>query len=791
VGDPYSITQILWSADPTSQRAIGMVVGLALLAAVTIFIPLVARLFRLFVFERRLRQWVAYAAAAPLSKSAAKTVSPQLGFDKEELRGIFASSPIHSEYEEFERRWSSAQLAEGIDRAPIRMIDIFDERPLLPFGPRRSLLPILPGLFLGVGVFAALTGLIPSLAGVAADASSGDARTAWMATQVGLALRASAWGFICAIGASLTGRLIEGAFDARSHALDEIVEAAFGSVSPGELAEITRQTQQRSLETLGTELSRFANELNERLDRGLQRIEQSTARSANLVSQEQRGALHTVVQELSLSVRQGVEHHLGELRGALQRAVEHQTSVTGGLAETFERMVENSHTQDRVARTLADSASSVEEAAHAMRASSVEMKPILEHLGSTSRGLADTAERMGDTQQVVARTAESVRSSLEYAATGVDDQRQFIEQSLGEIRRALVGLGDGIGDSLQRSLREVDDVLGGTVGQLRKTLSESNETIERLAGPIRAAEGSTRETHLALDRVRAEVEALGQWMTQAVKPLRSGLTDVENRAEEIARTMVEFTSHTRQIDKTMEALREGIHEESRRLQGTGSELSRRLKLASDSVGLLESTTSDAARRPRSDSTPPGRERNWSPAPQARGDDSSFTTPTARSTEDEGFTAPTSKEPTDPPGKTIDDSAAETSTATTASVATNQPTHGLAESDSDATDEQARGELGASGYRVGAPRAQGPDPYGRLDDAADAPSNVRHFPTRDRELGDDLKLSGLLGPRNGNESDATSESSRKKKKRSRRSAGTSPDDPSSERGASGRPADDSD
>ena len=595
--DFYSISQILWSTDPTTQRAIGLVLGIALLSAVTIFIPLIRRLLRLFMFERRLRKGIEHAAAIPLAKSTAQTVGPNTALDQVELRRLFADSPIRAAYEEFERRWTSARLVEGIERAPIRLMDIFDERPLLPFGPRRSLLPVMPGLFLGVGVLAALTGLIPSLTSMASDASSPDTGTAWMATQLGMALRASAWGFICAVGASLSGRLIEGAFDARSHGLDELVERAFGSVSPGELAEITRQTQQKSLETLGSELSRFANELNERLDRGLQRIEQSTARSANLVSQEQRGALHTVVQELSLSVRQGVEHHLGELRSALQRAVEHQTSVTSGLAETFERMVENSHTQDRVARTLADSATSVEQAAQAMRGSSVEMKPILEHLSATSRGIADTAERMGETQTIVARTAEGVRSSLEYAATGVDDQRQFIEVSLGEIRRALVGLGDGLGESFQRSLREVDDVLGGTVGLLRKTLNESNETIERLAAPIRAAEGSTRETHLALDRVRAEVEALGQWMSQAVKPLRSGLSEVEGRAEEIARTMVEFTTHTRQIDKTMEALREGIHEESRRLQESGSELSRRLKLTSDSVGQLESVTSDAARRP--------------------------------------------------------------------------------------------------------------------------------------------------------------------------------------------------
>ena len=60
-------------------------------------------------------------------------------------------------------------------------------------------------------------------------------------------------------------------------------------------------------------------------------------------------------------------------------------------------------------------------------------------------------------------------------------------------------------------------------------------------------------------------------------------------------------------------------------------------------------------------------------------------------------------------------------------------------------EAGRDTPAPPGYRLGAPRAQGPDPYSRFDGGSAPPSNVRHFPTRDRELGDDLKLSGLLGP----------------------------------------------
>ena len=50
--------------------------------------------------------------------------------------------------------------------------------------------------------------------------------------------------------------------------------------------------------------------------------------------------------------------------------------------------------------------------------------------------------------------------------------------------------------------------------------------------------------------------------------------------------------------------------------------------------------------------------------------------------------------------------------------------------------------------MGNPRAQGPDPYARFDESGDGASNIRHFPTPDRELGDNLKLSDLLGPAGG-------------------------------------------
>lgn len=200
--DPVSLVQILWSDDPLTRKALWTIVALVVPVAVLVFVPPCLRLLRLFLLERRLRDTAdEYEPKGPAAQRSA-------------LREWLRDSPLQPQFGEFERRWTQAQLAESGDRAPIRLLDVLEDRPLLPFGPRRSLLPALPGLFLGIGVLGAITGLIPGLAALGAPAAGagGAAGTSDpLALQLGLALRATAWGFAAAISAHLVGRLVEGA----------------------------------------------------------------------------------------------------------------------------------------------------------------------------------------------------------------------------------------------------------------------------------------------------------------------------------------------------------------------------------------------------------------------------------------------------------------------------------------------------------------------------------------------------------------------------------------------------
>jgi ABC-type transporter Mla subunit MlaD len=574
--DRSTLSHALWTADPATQTAILLLLATAFVLAMLVYAPLLLRLFRTSLLDRSLKT-ICLLEHRPKDEQ------------REEFGRAFSGTPAEPHYSDFIQRWNRARELEQDPRSPVRLSDIFDERPLLPAGARRSLVPALPGLFLGLGILWTFVGLTDAVSSgaIGGDPAEAAAAAGQLAEQLGLALRTSIWGMLLALFAAVAGRLIEGMAEGYEESLDRWVEHAFGSISAAELATLTAHAQRASLQELGGELTRFTNDLTERMDRGLQRIERSTASAAGLVSEEQRGALSSVVRELSLQIQQGVESHLTRLHTLLEQASTHQEAVTGGLASTASQMDETARTHARVTQALEHAASSVDDAAQSFSSTAQDMSPVLEHLRQTGSSLQHTSASIESTQHTLSGTADGVRHSLEHAASAMNEQRDFIELGLREIRGTLDALSSGLGENLSHALRGVDDALSHTVGRLRETIEESNETIDRMTVPVQAAEGTTRELHTALERVRGEIVGLGEWLGQSLKPVRHTLVQIEDRAGDVARSLNAFGDRAQSVDKTMDALRGEIHEEGRRVRQSSSELGRHLSRTTDSLQAIE------------------------------------------------------------------------------------------------------------------------------------------------------------------------------------------------------------
>ena len=538
--------------DP--EVALFGVLAAGIVALLFLYLPLIVRLLRVGRLNRALKR----------AHTAEENPADNL---RAETARAFERSPLASQWESFSARWRSSQALGETDRAAVRLIDIFDDQPIVASGAIKNLLPALPGLFVAMGVLGALLGFAGAVA-TSAPSFLSDASAQGLTFQISSALRCALWGVAFSMGSVILSRTLEGRFDRLAESLDRMVEGAFPAVSAGELSSQSARAQHEVLGELSQELKHFGSDLTERIDRGLLRIEQSTASAASLVTEQQRGALQNVVQELSLQVQAGVEQHLSSLHDVLERAVDHQGTVTGGLAEAFDIMSENAQVHARVTQTLEDSSASLQEAARSISTTARDFSPVLEHLKSTSDALSATSVTTGETQQVVAQSAQSIHEAMNQGQAALFEQRQLIEASLDEIRSTVERLSTGLGENLHRALRDVDDALEHTVGRLRDTLEESHHTIDRLASPMRAAEGTTREMQVALERARDEVLALGEWLGESVRPLKSNLGQLEDRAADITRSLTRFGDHTAHVDKTMDALRSEIHEESRRFRAS-------------------------------------------------------------------------------------------------------------------------------------------------------------------------------------------------------------------------------
>ncbi|MCH2185355.1 hypothetical protein MK280_05735, partial [Myxococcota bacterium] len=142
------------STLPDPDTAFLGVLAVGVLAIFFVYVPWTVRLLRVGRLNRALKR--AQAAA----ENPAETL-------RADIARAFERSPLASQWESFSARWRSSQALGERDRAAVRLIDIFDDQPIVATGAIKNLLPALPGLFVAMGVLGALIGLAAAVVSAA------------------------------------------------------------------------------------------------------------------------------------------------------------------------------------------------------------------------------------------------------------------------------------------------------------------------------------------------------------------------------------------------------------------------------------------------------------------------------------------------------------------------------------------------------------------------------------------------------------------------------------------------
>ena len=294
-----ALALLLWPQDPDARFAISIVCGLSLVAFATLYLPSLWRLIRLKRLSRRLDEIL--GSDTPLAER------------REEVATAFGNSPARSLGADFIERWKGARPDPAVEVSSARISDLLEERPLLPRGPRSSILAALPSLLLAIGVlatFVALTHTLSEATPVSSDRAVveqssepgspqivGDlrARQSWdterLAHRITLALHASLWGILLCLLSGLAIRWLEGGELACGDAISESMGRIFPSLSKSEAAAFAVQARSRRDEQLAERMTEVQTSFMTRLEAGLGRIEEAMRHSVGAVSEDPREEL--------------------------------------------------------------------------------------------------------------------------------------------------------------------------------------------------------------------------------------------------------------------------------------------------------------------------------------------------------------------------------------------------------------------------------------------------------------------------------------------------------------------
>ncbi len=433
---------LFWPQDPTTQAAILLLLGVAMLAFGSVHVPLTLRLLQIGRLQRTVQ--------ACFEDETATKVQRQV------VGNAFGDSPLAYQWQDFVRRWQNAIAADPVQnaslpelsRAPVRLAEVLEEHPIIPAGVRRSLLPALPALFLSAGLLGAFAALILALPGIGlsldplgSDPSSRSEQIAALVEHLEMALRVGLWGLLLSLAAALGGRLIEGRAEMLTETLDSWVQLVFGAISPGEMATRTAHEQRVAIGQLQeevAELLRLASGRPRPLIRstaprpgsppeaapGEQAVERTARRAADLTAERVESAFGERVEALRAE--------LATLRDSLgpQPAPTSGPSDEGAdaVSAALEELTRRSESQGDASRDLSATARSVSDATEELRSGLDDFAGALAGVRESSGALTLSAERIGRGQAATDRAIGDLDASIAALAERLD---QVLEARVG------------------------------------------------------------------------------------------------------------------------------------------------------------------------------------------------------------------------------------------------------------------------------------------------------------------------------------------------------------------------
>jgi hypothetical protein len=495
---PGSISELLgglfWPSEPTTQTAIVVLLVAAAIVAVTIYGPLVLRLFRIHQLQRTIQTC--------FDEESSNAIQRQ------QIANAFAESPLAYHWDEFVRRWQNAIAADPLQdaslpelsRAPVRLTDVLGEHPVIPSGARRSLLPSLPAIFLSGGLLGAFAGLVLALPGIGLsldppsfDAANRSQQIGELMDHLGMALRVGLWGLLLSLAAAVSGRLIEGHADAQGETLDSWVQLAYGSISTGELTTRSAHEHRASISRVQADIEELLRQMSGR-PRPVIRSTASIPGTAPAAEALDREAIESAVSSLGETLAAQLERTVSEQLAALRESIGGslegaggQAAPSGDLADAVESLVKNSEAQNTASRSLTQTAHSISDAAEELRSALDDFAGVVDRMRETGEVLTRGAQRVEGAQGSTNRASELLAGSIDRSEAAITSQQLRLDGAIGEVRTELERMAGRVDRGLEEievATRESTAPAAAYGGEIELAIARLADRFDELTGAI-------------------------------------------------------------------------------------------------------------------------------------------------------------------------------------------------------------------------------------------------------------------------------------------------------------------
>lgn len=578
--------------DPLTFCSLAFIASVFLLSALFLLMPLWARTRQIKNVRRKCTK------LRPANAAAAETARSGILENLTSRRWLAASA------RDFDRKWRGSYLEDyAAAIGDFSLADFLHPANVVPRMASRQVAGVIPGILVALGILGTFLGLVQGLPALGSssqvfDPSQLSNLIGAITKSLSLAFWTSILGISCSVSFLFFDRMLIQRIENEVQWLSDIVAAAYPILPREELDRIQLNLIKNGVDTLrhlGTDLASnlanvitpaFGKAVKTELAPTMQEVSRSLARLADLMGQTQIDSLKAIVEGAVGSMNTAMGAHLEGLTASIKTTVAAQQELNNALSAFHEQIDDSAARQIELSQRVSQAADALANSLDRLENVSAVLGTAAEQIAAAARTAEASAAAATESHRRAVEAQRELRDAVENETLSLKAAREDLvaawnatvehaRSAISQIQEATRELGEGIGESLIKTLETFDGSAARIVSHFSGTLSQLDASIAELPPIAQALRDAGEQILSSSNASAAALEKLESLVagrfSDTVREAMEASDRTIGAVENIQRTVAGTTALSDQLALSSQKLMEaadafiGVQSQTRRL----------------------------------------------------------------------------------------------------------------------------------------------------------------------------------------------------------------------------------